>query len=55
MGHKEKMADGDELDCVAARKMLKMFERAGVAKRIKRRMIRRMRRVERERLRGGGA
>ena len=51
MGHKEKLQDGDEYDALTkARRMYKYLDRAGVAKKIKRKFNKRQRRKIREEL-----
>lgn len=41
---KEKLKSGDEIDCVWSRGLLKVFHRAGIAKKTKRRINKRRRR-----------
>lgn len=53
MGHREKLINGDEVDCVLARDMYCYLDRAGTAHKIKKHMSRRYRHEAKRELRRG--
>ena len=54
MGHKQILKSGDEMDVVAARHILKVTERPGICRRVKRKLSRRERQDAKAEIRRAG-